>query len=249
LLLASALLALLAAPALAEVNSSGVDLDRAAGDFGSVVTFTECSVLYFAGTYNDSQRLVDLGYNVTVTSNPGDLTLANLQNYDVLIIYTTGAGIIGAYQGDIETFVSGGGGLMIRQTDYVGTIDYAPTGFEVTDYSILWPCGYENCLVDDTHPITTGLTSADLSGVFDGVESIGAGYDTILAEQCSCHYPTLATGIFGGGVVVFDAGNFSPNALDPASDAYVMQVMDYLCYNGPVSTTPATWSSVKELFR
>ena len=107
---------------------------------------------------------------------------------------------------------------------------------------------YYTYIVDGGHDITTGMTDADLSGDYDWVGNT-TGF-SILTRNTSCDSPALGAGRYGGGKVVFDSGNFSTGAYLPGSDAYVGQLVDYICDNGGVTATEeVTWSSVKSLYR
>lgn len=213
---------------------------------------TECSILYYPWfeaypLYLDRTRLTSLGYDVTGAMEPADLSLENLQQHDVLLVFLVGLGLIADYQDDIADFVAAGGALYIHQPNAVGTVDYAPPGFAVEiTFVAPYTCGVENCLTDTTHPITAGLADVDLTGTHDQVGAIGAGYTDILAESCVCMTPSLAVGAYGDGVVAFDVGNLAFGT--PTSDAYVHQLLGYLCEAGTVATEAATWGRLKALF-
>jgi hypothetical protein len=228
------LLAFVSVPAGAGVTSTGMDPEAT-----SIIILPDavaqpdgCDILWFGLEY-DVARLTGLGFNITTTVAVGDLSLANLQNYDVLVIAYTGPGVAGSAQSDIEQFVNGGGGFLTHQPDATGTTDYAPTGFEVTIDDVFW-CGggtFEQAMiVNGPHPITSGLADADLSGDFDLVGSIGGGY-TVLAENIECGDPALAVGTYGCGRVVFDTGNAV--GFDPGSDEYWLNLFEWLCEAEP----------------
>jgi len=149
-------------------------------------------------------------------------------------------------------FVSNGGGLYIHQPSVLGTIDYAPSGFEFTVEDIFW-CDPEedNVIVTPGHPTMAGLIPADLSGRYDTVftSSLGSGY-TLLAEgtgACDDHVQSAA-GTFGGGRVFTDFGNNSGSAA-PGSDLYLTNLFDWLCMGGSTPTESTTWGTIKGLFR
>ncbi len=220
---------------------------------GNEPTRPDCSILYFSASQfvTDFHRLILLGYNATHTVDPSDLAFANLGNYNVLVIWATGEGEIAAYQDDIEMFVSLGGSLFIHQMNVIGDCDYAPPGFELHVVDSFWCDGvYSTYIVDGGHELTLGLADADLSGDFDWTTDTGPGY-TILARNTNCDSPSLGAGMYVGGKVVFDTGNFfAGGAYDPGSDAFILQLMDYLCDGGGVTALESgNWSRVKSMYR
>ena len=246
--LVAVVLALGSQPVRAEIRSDGTDTSKNVGPQTEEPT-GPCQVLWF-GVQSPSEldRLRALGLTITQTTNPSDLTLANLStNYNVLVIAYTGPSVIGGQQGGIQAYVNGGGGLLIHQPNALGTIDYAPAAFDATITDIFW-CNSAATIVNGAHAITAGLTDADLSGGFDRVGAIGAGY-TLLAREIGCSEPALAAGSSGSGRVVFETGNASPLSLDPGSDLYWTRVFDWLCLAGVTATRPATWGAVKASYR
>ena len=237
----------------ARVLSDGTDTDL--GSVGSTpggVTFQGgCNILWYGTTSgSEATRLPGIGILLTITANPADLSIANLVNYDVLVIAYTGSGSIAAYQPDIQTFVGMGNGLLIHQPNFTGVTDYAPAGFE-SETEFLWCNGAtaeQAVITDGSHPITSGLTDADLAGDFDTVNSLGAGY-SVLSRNAVCDDPALAAGTSGLGRVVFETGNASSTAIDGGSDAYWVSIFDWLCSTGPVSTEESSWGGIKATYR
>ena len=217
---------------------------------GSFVHDRDCTVLYYARflVIDDEERLMDLGYDVVATTDAADLAIDNLLNYNVLIIFLAAPGVITAYQGDISTFVEVGGSLFIHQPGAVGMVDFAPAGFEVEIRDSGWEeCGHAAVIVDGSHALTMGFTDDDLAGDFAGVGDLGDGY-TLLTENANCGDPQMAVGAFGQGRVLFDTSNFGANSFDPGSDAFVTNLMDWLCM-GVVSSEETTWSELKAIYR
>ena len=209
-----------------------------------------CTVYMYGDPMGESARFTGLGYIVTTGF---DLSLANISNYDLVLIPCVGPGVIAGFAGDLDTYVAGGGGLFIHQPNHLGVVDYAPAGFacEVTD---TWWCEpYDaNTIVDPTHPTMAGLTDPDLAGRFDTmpVGLLGTGY-TLVAEgamQCAGH-TCCAAGCYGEGHVFLDAANLSSASGDPGSDAYVINVFEWLCAGGVTPTGEETWGKVKSVFR
>jgi hypothetical protein len=218
----------------------------------SLIRLQPCSVLWFGDDVENTSFLSRLGLSFTVTSNPADLSAANLANYDVLVIAYTGPGVIGAHQADIAAFVSANNGLLIHQPNNLGALDYAPAGFDVTITDQCWcgGCGFNDAeIVNGAHPITSGLVNADLSGDFDTATSLGAGY-TLLARNVVCtNNPALAAGAFGAGRVAFETGFPALASIDAGSDAYWAHLFEWLCIGAATPTNADTWGRLKVLYR
>jgi hypothetical protein len=212
----------------------------------------DCQILYFALSMTDDfTRITDLGYNATYTIDPQDLTFANLANYNVLVIWNMSPGLIGSYRTDIVMFVSAGGSLFIHEPRF-GIVDYAPDGLEVAILSSDW-CNqpapdYWACIVDFSHPITSGLSNSDLTASWRQVFDLGPEY-TVLTQNCVCLDPALAMGSYNAGKVLFDTGYFSPSTLVPGSDEYIMRIFDYLCESAGVQVQESSWGSLKACYR
>jgi hypothetical protein len=224
--------AFVSASAHAGAINTGVDPGRTPDSPLPHRPATTCHVLWFGnGSGDEIARISGLGPIVTQTFNTADLSAANLANYNVLVVAYTPPGIIGGSQADIQSFVLTGGALLIHQPNADNAVlDYAPAGFGVTITAAGW-CNYPDAssaqghIVNGAHPITTGITDADLSGAFDLVGSIGPGY-TVLAVNASCLDPALAVGTLGSGRVVFEDGNANSGAFIPGSDNYWANVFD-----------------------
>lgn len=249
---AFALLLSVAASAHADLSPTGRSAETPLAVTDDVSVLGGCRVLWYGiAQVGELSRLGSLGLTVTQTTNASALAIANLVNYEILVVSLMGPVYISFYQRDIQQFVGGGGGLMIHQPNMHGTIDYAPAGFEVTIESNVW-CGglndYVSTIVDSSHPITAGLTDADLAADFDRASSVGAGY-TVLAVNAVCRNPSLAAGNYASGRVVFETGMVSLNSAVPGSALYWTRVFDWLCAPGPVSTDAASWGDVKARYR
>lgn len=203
-------------------------------------------------TRGEIDRLQALGFNITQTTNPADVTPANLANYRVLVVAYTAPGTLGSAQPAIQSYVNLGRGLLIHQPNAAGVTDYTPTGFDVSISSGWWcdqprdPSGGH--IVDGTHPVTTGLSDADLSGAFDTVGSLGPSFH-LLASSAICGDPALAVGTLGSGHVAFEDGNASPAADIPGRDAYWVNLLAWLCSAGPTPTRESTWGRLKAMYR
>jgi hypothetical protein len=252
LLLLGVLLVFVSIPAWSAVLSTGVDTSRPAPALKNHTAGPGCPVLWYAaGDNGEPARYSALGFPVTFTNNPADLNPVNLANYSVLVVAFTGPGVLGPEQPAIEGFVLSGRGLLIHQPNAVGLIDYAPTGFFVNTADLFW-CNFPNppppTIVNGAHPLTVGLTDADLSGAFDLVSAIGPGY-TLLARSIPCGDPALAAGTLGGGRVVYEDGNGGPGSLQPGTDPYWANIFFWLCTGYPVPTHRDTWGRIKAAYR
>jgi hypothetical protein len=209
----------------------------------------QCSVFMFGDAMGEASRFSALGFIVTVGA---DLSYANISQYDVVVIPLVAPGVIGGWQGDIEQFVDGGGGLFIHQPNAIGLIDYAPTGFEFTETNNFW-CDPpdQNQIVDTAHPTMAGLANADLAGRFDQVSigALGTGYGLIAKGIGACENDVCcAGGCYGAGRVFLDLSNLSSGSIDPGADLYVVNVLDWLCDGGASPATETTWGAVKSAF-
>jgi len=248
-------LLLIAASAHAKTLSTGIDTGRTPTISLPHYPASTCHVLWYGvDTGNEIARITGLGMVVTQTTNPTDVNAANLANYNVLVVAYTPPGFLGASQADIEGFVNAGGALLIHQPNANSAVlDYVPTGFEVTITSNAWcnfpdPLSAQGHIVNGAHPITSALTDADLSGAFDLVGPLGAGY-SVLAVDVACGDPSLAAGTLGSGRVVFEDGNVNTAAFIPGTDRYWSSVFDWLCNGTPTPAHPVTWGQLKSSYR
>jgi len=220
----------------------------AVGDPDRSAIVREEPILYFSWLQSgDFTRMINLGFNVTYTAIAADLNLDNLLNFTALIIFATPSGKITDYADDIEAFVDGGGSLFIHQPNKIGLVDYAPTGFEIEITNSFWcPFGAEATIIDHSHPLTKGFDDTDLGGAFDSVGNLGKSY-SVLSEDI-CRDPHMAVGTLGAGKVLFDVSGFAETAIVPASDAFVANLLDWLC-GGTVGTEEVSWSELKATYR
>jgi len=236
-------------PALASaLDDRGIDPD-VSNVFGDGVA-RECAVYFYQDPMTESGRVGGLGFDVTVG---GDLSYANISNYDVLFLPLVAPGAITDYHDDIEMFVGGGGGLYIHQVNVVGTIDYAPPGFEADIDNNFWCLPPEaNTIVNPGHPAMSGLVDADLPGRFDGVPvaGLGEGYVLLATGTGTCVDDMhCAAGCYGEGHVFFDCSCIGANSSIPGSDAYVVCVFNWLCEEAPSPAESTSWGQLKSIFQ
>jgi hypothetical protein len=252
LLLLAALLLLATAPAFSAILNNGIDTSKPTPAQRNNPTGPGCPVLWYGQVIGDEvTRFAGLGYSITTTVNPADLTAANLSNYSILVIAYTGTGVLGPEQADIQNFVQTGHSLFVHQPNAAGLMDYTPVGFDVLITNPAWcnfPSSPPATIVNAAHPITAGLADTDLSGAFDLVGALGPGF-TLLTKSVVCGDPALAAGTFGAGRVAFDDGNGATSAFIPGTDAYWASIFFWLCTGGAVPTQHNTWGHLKTLYR
>ncbi|MDX1665459.1 MAG: hypothetical protein R3272_16850, partial [Candidatus Promineifilaceae bacterium] len=78
------------------------------------------------------------------------------------------------------------------------------------------------------HPILSGLTPDALSGNFDAtpIDRVGPGW-TVLAKAVNDPNLALAAGQYGSGRMAYHTGNIESGSIDPGSDAYVRQLIEW----------------------
>jgi len=165
---------------------------------------------------------------------------ADLSPYDVVYIGYGEGDTLNAKSDQLQTYVQDGGGLIVSQPNLVGPVDIYPPGFEMTVTDVTWP-GFPNAPGPDeftsagaSHPLLNGLNPGDLSGNFDTIplSTLGPGW-SVLAKSVSHPNMALAVGTYGSGRLVFHSGNINSGSVDPGSDAYVRQMIDWVGAGGP----------------
>jgi len=219
-------------------------IPAALGNNGNVLFFLSSS-----SNEAEANRIRSLGYKVTTTTNVADLTRTNLQNYDVLYVgWGAAPATYSAYNSHIRNWVYyDGGGVIVEQPNTVGAVTLFPTGgYEVSVSDVMWPNGYDAVISNGQHPITRGLSDADLAGNFDTVYDTDVGYKWwILARDASTSEAVaLTASYYGSGRFVFQTHNISPSAFDPGSDLYVQRLLDWAANLGPQIALVETGASV-----
>ncbi|MBK9714255.1 MAG: hypothetical protein IPO81_23555 [Kouleothrix sp.] len=209
---------------------------------GSTPQANDPSILCFTtktGTFDPCARVSALFSTVTTirsdTSFPADLT-----PYKVVYIGVDEGNVFSARASQLQSYVSGGGGLVVSQPNLVGNVGVFPPGFEMTVTSITWPeypsppGPVEFTRAGATHPILAGLTPADVSGNFDTIplSTLGPGW-VVLAKSVSYPNVALAAGVYGAGRLVFETGNPSAASIDPGSDSYLRQLIAWAGAGSP----------------
>ncbi len=242
----------LAGPASGGILDTGDDTARVPGTEAvqSVVT-NSCRIAWYrhGGSDTELDRLRALGYDITVVGR-NQLVYPELDAWDAVVLAYVEPGFLAVQQPHLQAFVDTGGGLFIHQPNHAGVADYTPVGFSVEIADPAWcsPTGFANHLDDTSHPITAGLTDADLSGAFDGVASLGASF-TALASSPECGTVSLAAGTSGIGRVLFDTGNGAPISLQPGTEAYWDALFGWLCTPGPIGVDAITFGALKASYR
>ncbi|HSM58541.1 MAG TPA: hypothetical protein VK879_20470 [Candidatus Sulfomarinibacteraceae bacterium] len=178
-------------------------------------------------------RVANLFTNTTEVNSVANFP-ANLSAFDVIYIAFDEGDAVDSKAADLQSFVDNGGGLIVSQPNLEGTVDVYPPGFEMTVSDIAWPeypsapGPVEFTAAGSTHPILNGLTPDDLSGNFDTVpiSQLGPGW-TILAKAVNDPIAALLAGQYGSGRLVFHTGNIGSLSIDPGSDAYLRQMIEW----------------------
>ena len=87
--------ATLAGRSLAEVNSTGYDSSLEPFSTPSSGATGDCSILYYGtveSSVEETDRLQDLGLNLTICTDPAEFTLEYLVNFDVLVLFVVPPG-------------------------------------------------------------------------------------------------------------------------------------------------------------
>ncbi len=198
-------------------------------------------VLFFGGSSSHISRLISLGADITVINNPATITPAFLDNFDVLYVENTYVDDLAGKAFEIRNFVANGCGLIVEQPNQTGPVAIMPAGFEVSVASISFT-SISAALTPAAagHEMTMGLSSSDLSGNFDIVfeSDIGASF-TILARNASnSNQIALLAGQHGSGRIAFYTGNISLFSIDPGSDIYLEDMVNWAAAG---KTGDCTW--------
>ena len=181
-------------------------------------------------------RVSSLGYSTILWTNPSMITPECLADVDVLYVLTGSAALLAGRASVIESYVAGGGGLIVEQANVEGLVAILPPGLGVSISSRSYdslnaqitPAGL-------THPITAGLAASDLSGNMDKVllVDVAPAYTILAVGASDPNLVAIAAATYGNGRVVFETGNSHPWSLRPGSDAYLQQLIGW-------AATPAT---------
>lgn len=239
-------------PAGAEILDTGFDTAAApAAIVPQTVLQGSCRIAWYrqGGEDTEIERLRAFGYEIQLIGR-SQLAYPQLADWDIVVIAYTEPGFLAAQQPALQAFVDTGGGLLIHQPNHPGLADYTPIGFSVDIASPVWcsATGHVAHVDNASHPVTAGLSDADLSGAFDAVASLGASF-TVLASSTECSTPALAVGTSGIGRVAFDTGNASPSSIRPGEEAYWDALLRWLCTSGPIGVEPVTWGRTKASYR
>lgn len=185
------------------------------------------------GLTNPCARVASIFANVTEIKSTGAIP-ADLSPFDVFYLGYGEGDTLESLQTQFVDYIDGGGGFVVAQPNLAGTVDVYPPGFEMTVTDIAWP-GFPSAPgpVEFTsagagHPILNGLTPEDPSGNFDTVpiDLIGPGW-SVLVKSVAFPHVALATGSYGNGRIAFHSGNTGSRSVDPGSDAYVRQLIEW----------------------
>ena len=178
-----------------------------------------------------ANRITSLGYSTVVWTNPSTVTPENLSGVDVLFVVTGFAASLEDQASVIESYVAGGGGLVLEQPNLEGPVAILPPGLGAGVFS-RWYDNLNVLITPDglTHPITAGLTAADIPGNMDTVRigDISPAYTVLAVGAANPNLVVVAAAVYGKGRVVLDTGNVHPWSLRPGSDLYLRELLDWV---------------------
>ena len=204
---------------------------------------SDVSILVFNPHLDEAERLADLGYTVTETDDTGQLTRHHLQNFNVLFIGSkTDPALYTPRRNDILNWVRrDGGGLIVAQPDRDQTeIPLFPEEFKIM-VSMAQTGQYGVRIVSPEHPIFFQLEAGDLSGNFDLVrrEGIGPQWQVLAVARDDPGQVALLAARFGSGRFLFSTGLMATPCLQPGSDRFWVQTINWAGTSPVVVETPA----------
>ena len=156
----------------------------------------------------------------------------DLSPYDVVYLGNNEGDALDSKSAQLQTYVNDGGGLVVTQPNIPGQVDLFPPGFEMfvedLGYNQNTASQVEFTPAGEEHPILAGLGADDVSGNFDTVplDRVGPGW-TVLVKEIHQPVLALAVGHYGSGRMAFHTGNTEAASIDPGSDAYVRQLIEW----------------------
>ncbi len=155
-------------------------------------------------------RLTQLGFTVDNISQT-ELNIGNFSQYDVVYLpsawydndYSDPSAFDAAYL-DFRTYVSQGGGLVVEQPN-----PDTPSSPSLLPYTVTFDesMAFDGEVVFSGHPITEGLTDADMPGGTDEITSYDTDHYLELAQDDTTGYPTLLVLIHGLGKIAIHTAN------------------------------------------
>ena len=176
-------------------------------------------------------RAVSLGYTTEHWSDPEQVSALSLVDVDVLFVHSCFAPYLASKGSVISSWVAEGHGLIVEQPNQSGNVEMLPPGLEISVFANTYDSKMDVQITSlgQTHPITLGLTTDDLSCNADRVllADVSSAYDILGVQMTNPNYVALAAAFYGDGRVVFHTGNTSPTSTHPGSDQYVKQMIDW----------------------
>lgn len=155
---------------------------------------------------------------------------ADLAAYDVVYLGNDEGDALDSKAAQLQSYVNGGGGLVVTQPNLEGEVTIFPPGFEmfVEDRFYSGAQDVEFTPAGRDHPILAGLAADDISGNFETVrlDEVGPGWTT-LVKAVDRPLLALAVGQYGSGRMAFHTGNIQTNSSDGGSDIYVRQLIEW----------------------
>lgn len=191
---------------------------------------SQVSVMCFS-TEGACTRIGELFPNAAIFTSLDNFP-TDLSPYDVVYLGNNEGNALDSKASQLQSYVNGGGGLVVTQPNIEGQVDLFPTGFEMfvesSSYNLNTASQVEFTPAGEEHPILAGLPAEDVSGNFETVplDRVGPGW-TVLVKEIHNPLLALAVGQYGSGRMAFHTGNTESASIDPGSDTYVRQLIEW----------------------
>jgi len=193
-----------------------------------------------AGEKTLVERVQRLGYAV-YHLQAAEVTENQLHEFDVLFVGTGVAGSLADKQQIIESYVRGGGGLIVEQPNETGRIQLLPDTAATTVDD--WMYDGDNTRHDPVrdavvtaegqqHPITAGLAADDFPAVADKIcrTGLSSAYTVLAVQITNADLVQIAVARCGDGRVVVETGNTQLGAMHPGSDRFLRRMIDWAAH-------------------
>jgi hypothetical protein len=182
-----------------------------------------------------ADRAASLGYSVVLWTAASDVSSENLADVDVLFLLSGSAMWLGDESSVIQSYVASGGGLIVEQPNFEGPVDILPPELAVSVYNRAYTdLNVQLTPAGQLHPMTAGLSAADIPGNMDVVFSadISPAYTVLAAGASDPALVALAVASYGSGRVSLETGNVHPLSLSPGSDEFLQRLIDWTAAGG-----------------
>ncbi|MBN1270770.1 MAG: carboxypeptidase regulatory-like domain-containing protein [Candidatus Aminicenantes bacterium] len=229
-------LILISGPAFAQVDEHGNLLNLGKDSKSTAADLSGVSILYFGKNSSEPSWFASMGATTHSITNPNDVTATLLSQYDVFFIGYSAEDQYGSLTPKktiIQNFIANGGGVILEQPSVTGyTCGFFPSGFAVTVFSTWWKGSSSSMYITaagQNHPITKGLTTADLSGNFEEVRDsqIGAQWEILVRHSVYTNNVVLLAGEYQNGRLVFFTGNMGSASSKRGSTQYAKNMINW----------------------